>query len=298
MSRYFFRAFIVSVLVLFNMPDILSQPGGADRETIGGISKKQILLEKATIGVYYQFTYTIKSKDLAEKKTDTLFLASGVNQSVFLDRYYSERLEKDRKNRILRSKGVKFINNKYENLDEVIELINTRLDYKEDDPGDPGQIFKDRNKNTVTSIYNSYLYNIRCDQNEGGLPQWEIVAENDTIFGYLCQKAKINYSGRHYTAWFTDQIPINDGPWKFVGLPGLILKVVDDQDLFQWVAIGLENIDADIVMDEVKYENVNPTLFRDFVERETSTIIVSFYNNNVLYMTNKKRPYEKIPIEM
>lgn len=55
--------------------------------------------------------------------------------------------------------------------------------------------------------------------------QWEIGDSVRNILGYECLKAETDYHGRHWTAWFSPEIPIQDGPWKFRGLPGLILEV-------------------------------------------------------------------------
>lgn len=55
---------------------------------------------------------------------------------------------------------------------------------------------------------------------------WQIHEDTDTICGYLCQKATTCFRGRHWTAWFCN-LPIDDGPWKFHGLPGLILQIED-----------------------------------------------------------------------
>lgn len=32
-----------------------------------------------------------------------------------------------------------------------------------------------------------------------------------------------------YTSWYAPEIALNKGPWKFNGLPGLILKVEDSK---------------------------------------------------------------------
>ena len=54
---------------------------------------------------------------------------------------------------------------------------------------------------------------------------WEIGDSTKNILGYECAMATTDYHGRKWTAWFTPDIPIADGPWKFRGLPGLILEV-------------------------------------------------------------------------
>lgn len=57
--------------------------------------------------------------------------------------------------------------------------------------------------------------------------KWEILSDTTKISGYACQKATTSYRGRDYEAWFTTEIPISDGPYKFHGLPGLIVKIAD-----------------------------------------------------------------------
>ncbi|WP_185146628.1 GLPGLI family protein [Chryseobacterium sp.] len=59
---------------------------------------------------------------------------------------------------------------------------------------------------------------------------WKILPEKETIGEFSVQKATIKLFGRNWTAWFTTEIPIQDGPYKFHGLPGLILKIADDKN--------------------------------------------------------------------
>jgi GLPGLI family protein len=70
---------------------------------------------------------------------------------------------------------------------------------------------------------------------------WKLHDDTLTVTGYLCQKATCRFRGRNYTAWFATDIPINNGPWKFDGLPGLILKVYDDDNLYIFECINIEN---------------------------------------------------------
>jgi GLPGLI family protein len=70
-----------------------------------------------------------------------------------------------------------------------------------------------------------YQYNENYD-----MQNWNLCDDTLTIAGYLCQKAKCRFRGRDYIAWFTIDIPIDNGPWKFGGLPGLILKIYDTRN--------------------------------------------------------------------
>lgn len=56
---------------------------------------------------------------------------------------------------------------------------------------------------------------------------WQIGSESKTIGGLNCQMATCTFRGREYTAWFCKMIPSTLGPWKFHGLPGLILEISD-----------------------------------------------------------------------
>ena len=56
---------------------------------------------------------------------------------------------------------------------------------------------------------------------------WKILPETVKIGEYEAQKAETTFAGRKWYAWFTQDIPFQDGPYKFKGLPGLIIKVED-----------------------------------------------------------------------
>lgn len=59
--------------------------------------------------------------------------------------------------------------------------------------------------------------------------KWQVTEETEQQNGYKAQKATANFGGRVWTAWFTKEINISDGPYKFSGLPGLIVKLEDDK---------------------------------------------------------------------
>jgi GLPGLI family protein len=122
------------------------------------------------------------------------------------------------------------------------------------------EIFKNypQTKETVTDIgsvlMNNYLY-----EEQLSVFDWKISNETQKILSYNCQKATTTFRGRDYVAWFTLDIPVNNGPWKFGGLPGLILKIFDTRNHFVYECDGLEQLKKKepIVFYRLNYTRIN-----------------------------------------
>jgi len=71
---------------------------------------------------------------------------------------------------------------------------------------------------------------------------WKLQNISDTILGYHVQQATLEYGGRSWFAWFCPEIPYNDGPYKFCGLPGLILKVYDSDMHYVFEVESIEQV--------------------------------------------------------
>lgn len=70
---------------------------------------------------------------------------------------------------------------------------------------------------------------------------WHIVEDSTkNVLGYECVMATADYHGRKWTAWFSPEIPVQDGPWKFCGLPGLILEAAEENGHHRFTADGIE----------------------------------------------------------
>ncbi|MCQ4035805.1 GLPGLI family protein [Kaistella montana] len=82
-------------------------------------------------------------------------------------------------------------------------------------------------------------------------PDWKILQEKKKIGEFQVQKATTNFAGRNWTAWFTIEVPIQDGPYKFSGLPGLIVQIEDQTGTHKMELKGLKKIP------ETKTEELN-----------------------------------------
>lgn len=70
--------------------------------------------------------------------------------------------------------------------------------------------------------------------------RWKLLGETKKIGKFTCQNASIRFRGRTFIAWFTTEIASSFGPWKFKGLPGLILEVYDSKKLWQIIAVKVD----------------------------------------------------------
>lgn len=88
---------------------------------------------------------------------------------------------------------------------------------------------------------------------------WELLQETDTIQGYPSQKATCNYGGRRWVAWFTPEIAYSDGPYKFNGLPGLIIKLYDSRHHYEFEMVKIEKPDNELMIDITEKEYLETT---------------------------------------
>lgn len=79
-----------------------------------------------------------------------------------------------------------------------------------------------------------------CYEEEIPRIEWELSDSTKTILDYECQMATGDLHGRKWTVWFTPEVPLMNGPWKFSGLPGLILEATDDSGLYNFTATGIQ----------------------------------------------------------
>lgn len=77
---------------------------------------------------------------------------------------------------------------------------------------------------------------------------WNIKSDTATINGIKCQRADLQFGNRYWSAWFAPDIPITDGPYKFAGLPGLIVRIADSQKYWSFDMLSLNKIQKEVVI--------------------------------------------------
>lgn len=96
--------------------------------------------------------------------------------------------------------------------------------------------------------FKTYLFrSISTDQYkiaEDKKPEWKILPDKQKIGEYNAQKATTSFGGREWTAWFSTDIPFQDGPYKFYGLPGLIVKIEDNTGSHIMTLVGNKKMAA------------------------------------------------------
>jgi GLPGLI family protein len=69
------------------------------------------------------------------------------------------------------------------------------------------------------------------------ITNWKLIDETEIINTIKCKKATVTYKGRNWTAWYSTEVPLPYGPYKFSGLPGLIIKIADQKNEYSFELI-------------------------------------------------------------
>ena len=198
--------------------------------------------------------YTPNSRDIGQRKiADTCILSVLYNYSYVIDTITNERYKEP----MILEVGSN-INRFFSRSAEIRDSLQWKLEEESYISGKEGVVdakhsmLKINKSITYSDIYYShitenitqwlrvkstdYYYN----EKKIDINRYQFKNETDTIVGYIVQRVEIDFRGRKWNVWFSLELPYNYGPWKFMGLPGLILKVEDKDKLFCWEAVGIE----------------------------------------------------------
>lgn len=152
----------------------------------------------------YEFEFQSDSNDVNATWKERMLLQTTQNKSIFIS---LDGIEREKM---------------------IMEQIKTgHIDLRKSPKSRFSTIITKNNIEKSTKAYHSsWDLNYSYTESEVNF-NWKIAPEYKTISGYKCQKATGYYRGRNYIAWFSSEIPLSEGPYKFNKLPGLIVKVHD-----------------------------------------------------------------------
>ena len=128
------------------------------------------------------------------------------------------------------------------------------------------ELYKNYPSDGETSLLDKLSSNLYLCIEKVEVPNWEIIPDSSaSIIGYKCQLAKAFFKGRLWYAWYTEDIPLNEGPWKLYGLPGLVLRAYDQRKQYIFDAIGVTTLNGstNITFDQKKREKITQKELRE-----------------------------------
>ncbi|AZA82332.1 hypothetical protein C1637_09010 [Chryseobacterium lactis] len=150
----------------------------------------------------------------------------------------------------------------------------------------PGRLTSFLVKKNNSDVYQNYEY--IGDVNFYKIPeearqQWNITDSIKVSNNFRLQKATAQFGGRNWIAWFTKDIPMPYGPYKFSGLPGLIMELYDTKKNYYFNVIKSEKIP-----DDYKRNSLNNYIPRAIpvTQKELSKLRLDLYSNPFKYAFN------------
>lgn len=222
----------------------------------------QTLQDSIAFKATYKLTYQKDSTSVESKKSEIMWLFIGDESSLFLSKPRALKDSLDLNSNVA-SVGS-------DTWKQSLAKTKTDIDFK---------IFKNRSNKEV--YYSIKILEDRFFYSEPLETQnWIIQNESKKLLGYTAQKAITSFAGREYTAWFTSEIPISEGPYKFTGLPGLILEIKDARDHYNFELVGFEKLTPKLSL------MVLPPDFRETSEQKLMNIQNKYQEDPVGYINN------------
>lgn len=107
---------------------------------------------------------------------------------------------------------------------------------------------------------------------------WTLKDKKKSVGNYTAQLAESDYGGRHWYAWFVKEIPLFEGPYKFNGLPGMIIEVYDIQHNFNFTLVSLSNLNESPDTQNILETNFGQKPLQVSLEKFNEILINAYYN--------------------
>ena len=220
------------------------------------ISAQEKLEGKFEYKVTYKLNFQLDSTDNESRKSEYMYLFIGDDYSNYISR--ANTLS----HQIIRNG----------NTAHTSRAALTNFHY---------QIVKNKNKDKLLYLLKIPKMNDQFYYDESmDLFDWQIHPETKRIKDYEVQKATTSFAGRNYVAWFSPELPIPDGPYKFNGLPGLILEISDEEGFWNFKFFGLEKLST-----KERFK-LNMNLYQKMSEPELQSLWKEYRRDPMGYANN------------
>ncbi|MFX1616194.1 GLPGLI family protein [Riemerella anatipestifer] len=139
-------------------------------------------------------------------------------------------------------------------------------------------------ENDKTIFYGTVGTSVLAYQ-EPKINSWKLVDETKIVNSFSCKKAELRFKGRDWIAWYSTEIPFPYGPYKFGGLPGLIIKMTDKKGEYDFELVeslpGRDLKGKVIGINKKRYDN-----FISVTKQELEVAKDSFRKNLLQSMKN------------
>lgn len=102
---------------------------------------------------------------------------------------------------------------------------------------------RNSNKNINYTFIDDQLYSYPTED----LIQWKLSDKTKKYLHFDLQEASADFGGRKWTAWFTKEIPLSEGPYKFTGLPGLIVLLEDNRNQYNFALVKSKKLEKRMI---------------------------------------------------
>jgi len=120
--------------------------------------------------------------------------------------------------------------------------------------------------------------------------KWNLSQEKKNVKNLSLQKAITTWGGRNWTAWFAEEIPFQEGPYKFHGLPGLIVEIYDDKKNYHFELVRSEKIKEE----ENQFIEMSEKLGIPITWEKYKTAKLKYYESPVNFIKNSAENSEQL----
>lgn len=168
-------------------------------------------------------------------------------------------------------------------------LITNNIPFPKEMKLNTSDIIAHKNNNNEFFQYD-LLENTVLQLQTNDTQKWNLSQEKKNVKNLSLQKAITTWGGRNWTAWFAEEIPFQEGPYKFHGLPGLIVEIYDDKKNYHFELVRSEKIKEE----ENQFIEMSEKMGIPITWEKYKTAKLKYYESPVNFIKNSAENSEQL----